>query len=35
MELVFVFWFCLLWWKVGNVLDVLKEIRDILKKGSK
>lgn len=33
MELLFVFWFSMIWWKLGSILDVLKDIRKDLKGG--
>jgi hypothetical protein len=34
MEILIVtFWLSMIWWKVDGILDVLKDIRDIMKKG--
>lgn len=28
-----IFWLPMIWFKLGSIVDVLKDIRDILKKG--
>lgn len=34
MELLLItFWLCLIWWKADSILNVLKEIRNDLRKG--
>lgn len=34
MEILIVsFWLSIIWWKLDNILNVLKDIRDIMKKG--
>lgn len=30
---IVVIWCSLIWWRLGSILDVLKDIRDELKKG--
>ena len=32
MEFIIVFWLALIWWKADSILDVLKDIRNELRK---